>query len=120
MVCLDTRSRAYSFFRVDIKCVFMGRLFVSRRLYILQLTEVIFFQKLPKVHPIHKRIRGLMESLTSSREHATFAIAIVENYGRSGKVKENLGRWVARRPCLIVSLMYSRTIMTFRLFFDKL
>lgn len=30
-----------------------------------------------------------MESLTSSREYATFAIAVVESYGRSGKVKEN-------------------------------
>jgi hypothetical protein len=65
-------------------------------------------QKLPKLHPSHKRIRGLMESLTSSREHATFAISIAESYGRSGKVKENPWSMVfARRPCLIVSLMYS-------------
>ncbi|MDQ4015667.1 MAG: hypothetical protein M3136_07875 [Thermoproteota archaeon] len=48
-----------------------------------------------------------MESLTS-RNHATFAIAIAESYGRSGKVKENPWSMVfASRPCLIVSLMYS-------------
>ena len=54
-------------------------------LRILQLAEVIYsHQKFPKLHPNHKCIRGLKESLTSSRKHTTFEKAIAARYSRSG------------------------------------